>query len=97
MKVRACRCLFYFSKKILHITLIGYAHVIIKPRLCLLKSRLFIVYYFTSENVAFTVQAGIKLKNEEFRPEYQDLENGRTEKLIDKIDGAVGISLRTAS
>ena len=66
-------------------------HVIIKPRLRLLESRLFIVYYFTSENVASTVQAGFKLKNEEFRPEYQDLENGRTEKLINKIEGAVGI------
>ena len=91
MNVRACRCWFYFFKKILHITLIGYAHVIIKPRLRLLKSPLFIACYFTSENVAFTVQAGFKLKNEEFRPEYQDLENGRTEKLINKIEGAVSI------
>ena len=39
------------------------------------------------------VQAGFKLKNEEFRPEYEDLEDHRTEKLIDKIEGAVGISL----
>ena len=72
-------------------------HVNIKPSLRFLKSRLFIVYYLTSESVAFLVQAGFKLKNEEFRPEYEDLENRRTEKLIDKIEGAVGISLQTDS
>ena len=39
------------------------------------------------------MKAGFKLKNEEFRPEYEDLKNHRTEKLINKIEGAVGISL----
>ena len=38
------------------------------------------------------VQAGFELKNEEFRPEYEDLKNHQTEKLIDKIEQAVGIS-----
>ncbi|XP_074634419.1 uncharacterized protein LOC141892971 isoform X2 [Acropora palmata] len=47
-----------------------------------------------NENVAFLVQAGFKLKNEEFRPEYEDLENRRTEKLIDKIEGAIVEELR---
>ena len=39
------------------------------------------------------VEAGFEIKNEEFRPEYEDLENHRTENLMDKIEGAVGISL----
>ena len=38
------------------------------------------------------VQAGFELKNEEFRPEYEDLKNHQTEELIDKIEQAVGIS-----
>ena len=39
------------------------------------------------------IQVGFELRNEEFRPEYADLENHQTEKLIDEIKGAVGISL----
>ena len=71
---------------------IGYGHATVKCRLRLLKLLLFIACYFTSENLAFMVQAGFELKNEEFRPEYEDLKNRQTEKLIDKIEQAVGIS-----
>lgn len=85
--------LLLFFKKILHNTPIGYGNATIKSRLNLFKSLLFIVFYLTSEKLAFMVQAGFELKNEEFRTEYADLENHQTEKLIDKIKGAVGISL----
>lgn len=85
------------SKRILHNTPIGYGHTAINSRLHLLQSLIFIIWYLKSENLALMIQAGFKLKNEEFRPEYEDLENRRTEKLIDKIEGAVGISLQTDS
>ncbi|XP_015775157.1 PREDICTED: immunoglobulin superfamily member 10-like isoform X6 [Acropora digitifera] len=42
-----------------------------------------------TENLDFMVQAGFELKNEEFRPEYEDLKNHQTEKLIDKIEQAI--------
>ena len=71
--------------------LVGEEHFVTTLITAAKETTLFIACYFTSENVAFTVQAGFKLKNEEFRPEYQDLENGRTEKLINKIEGAVSI------
>lgn len=38
------------------------------------------------------VQARFELRHEEFRPEYEDLKNRQTEKLIDKIEAAVSIS-----
>ena len=82
----------FFSKKSLPNAHIGYGHATVKCRLHLSKSLLFIACYFTSENLAFMVQAGFELKNEEFRPEYEDLKNHQTEKLIDKIEQAVGIS-----
>ena len=81
-----------FSNKILPNTLIGYGHATVKCRLHLLNSLLFFACYLTSENLAYMVQAGFELKNEEFRPEYEDLRNHRTEKLINKIEQAVGIS-----
>ena len=82
----------FFSKKSLPSAHIGYGHATFKCRLHLLKSLLFTACYFTSENLDFVVQAGFELKNEEFRPEYEDLKNHQTEKLIDKIEQAVGIS-----
>ena len=81
--------------KVLRNTSIGYAHATSKSREHLLKSPLFLICYLTLENLAFMVQAGFRLKNEEFRPEYEDLENHRTEKLIDEIEGAVSISFWT--
>ena len=85
--------LLLFSKKILHNTPMGYGHATIYSRLHLLKSLLFIICYLTSENVVSMVQPGFKLKNKEFRPAYEASENHQTEKLIDKIEVAVGISL----